>query len=121
MDWGKAKVQILQQISVGTDLNTSDSSHRVVLDIRENISSKRYGYKNEPGFKVRIGSSSSIPIPFSVLKQCYSALGKSTGYNGDFFRNHFPKQASDHPCHVHVVGQIFVAAGLANEYDYEYR
>lgn len=121
MEWGKAKVQIIQNVSVGTDLNTSDSSHRTVLEIRKNIYSKRYGYKNESGFQVRIGSSSSIPIPFSVLKQCYGALAKSSGYNGDFFRNHFPKQADDHPCHVHVVGQIFVAAGLAKEYDHEYR
>jgi hypothetical protein len=121
MSWSQAKVQIAQSIKVGTGLNTANSSHRVVISLRNDISSARYCYNNEDGFQVQIGSASSISIPFSMLKSCYGALSSKNGYDGDFFRQHFPKQAADHPCHVHVVGQILVRAGLAARHGNSYR
>src|SRR5438105_2482112 len=104
MSWFQAKGQIVQNVKLGANLNTANSSHRVVTVLRSDISSARYGYNNEDGFQVQIGSASSISIPFSMLKSCYGALSSKNGYGGDFFRQHFPKQAADHPCHVHVVG-----------------
>ena len=62
---------------------------------------------NESVFVVQIGTNISIIVPLGVLKVCHIALHTANGYDGDFFRKHFPLQASDHPCHVHVV------AGLA--------
>lgn len=121
MSWSQAKNRITQSIRVGKDLNTTNSSHRVVLSLRNDISSKRYRYKNEGGFQVQIGLGSSISIPFSILKSCYGAISSKNGYDGDFFRQHFHKQAADHPCHVHVVGQIFVKAGLATQHGNSYR
>jgi hypothetical protein len=55
-----------------------------------------------------------------MLKECFIQLQTSDGYGGKFFRERFPNQAQDHPCHVHVVGQIFVVAGLAREEDGQY-
>ncbi len=121
MTWSHAKNQIARRIKVGTDLDTGNSSNRVVLSVRSDISSNRYGYNDEDGFQVQIGSGSSIPIPFSMLRSCHGALSSQTGYDGDFFRQKFPKQAADHPCHVHVVGQIFVKAGLAAQHSNSYR
>lgn len=121
MTWTQAKNRISQRIKVGTDLNTANSSHRTVLSIRNDITSKRYGYNAEDGFQVQIGSGRSISIPFSMLKSCYVAISSKPGYGGDFFRQHYPKQLADHPCHVHVVGQIFVNAGLATQHDELYR
>ena len=121
MTWSRAKSQIAARIQVGTDLNTVKSSNRFVVNLRNDISSKRYGYNNEDGFGVRIGSTSSISIPFSMLKACYGALSNRTGYDGTFFRANFSKQATDHPCHVHVVGQILVKAGLAAQHGNSYR
>ena len=121
MTWPQAKSQIARRIAVGTDLNTSNSSHRVVLSTRNDISSNRYGYNNESGFQIQIGSGSSISVPFSMLQSCYGALSTKTGYDGDFFRKHFPKQSADHPCHVHVIGQVFVKAALATQHGKSYR
>ena len=121
MSWSQAKSRIVKNIRVGTDLNNANSSNRVVLSLRNDISSNRYGYTNENGFQVQIGSASSIPIPFSILKICYGALSRQNGFAGAYFRQHFPKQAADHPCHVHVIGQIFVKAGLARQHVNSYR
>lgn len=121
MTWSQAKNQIARLVKVGTDLNTASSSHRVVLSVRNDITSARYSYNNEDGFQVQIGSASSIAIPFSMLKQCYGALTASQGYDGGYFRKHFPNQAADHPCHVHVVGQILVRSGLATQRGRSYK
>ena len=48
-----------------------------------------------------------------MLKAYFFAMKSPDGYDSDFFRQRFPIQAKDHPCHVHVVGQIFVVAGIA--------
>lgn len=121
MTWAQAKSRIARRIRVGTDLNNLNSSHRIVLSVRNDISSSRYGYNNEDGFQVQIGSDSSICIPLSMLRTCYGALGSQNGYGGAFFRQHYATQAGDHPCHVHVVGQIFVTAGLAMRQGNSYR
>lgn len=113
MTWIHAKEKIFKKIIQGTDINSPNTNYRIVLEVREDISSARYGYNNETGFVVQIGENSSICIPLKMLKHCYGALGLDGNYDGKFFRKHYPLQAKDHPCHVHTVGQIFVVAGLA--------
>ena len=113
MDWEDAQDKIKAYIKVDTDLNTPSSSRRVVESVASPIYSKRYGYRNESGFVVPIGQSAKLKIPWSILKKCFSQLNSSEGYSGASFRKQFPLQAKDHPCHVHVVGRIFVVAGLA--------
>lgn len=113
MTWIHAQKEILGKINQDTDLNSSHTTYRIVLEVRENISSARYEYKNEAGFIVQIGKDSSIKITFKMLQKCYSALHSHGNYDGKFFRKHYPLQAKDHPYHVHTVGQVFVVAGLA--------
>ena len=113
MSWIQAKNKILKKIVHGTDLNSVNTTYRIVLAVRQNISSARYGYKNETGFAVQIGKNNSIFIPISMLEKCFGAFDLQGNYDGNFFRNHFPLQAKDHPCHVHTVGQMFVVAGVA--------
>ncbi len=113
MTWIHAERKIFRKIKEGSDLNSSNTTYRVVLEVRDDISSARYGYNNETGFVVQIGRNSSISIPISMLKSCFSALSSGGNYDGKFFRKHYPLQAKDHPCHVHPVGRIFVVAGLA--------
>jgi hypothetical protein len=55
-----------------------------------------------------------------MLEKCFLPLSLNEVYDGDYFREHFPLQAVDHPCHVHVVGQIFVKAGLAKQINLQY-
>lgn len=121
MNWETAKQKIKTNIKVGTDLNTKRSSKRFVESANAVFDSARYGYNGEEGFIVRIGTSESsvVKIPWSMLGSCFEASKTKSGYNGDYFRKKFPKQAEDHGCHIHVVGMIFVQAGVAS-YDESY-
>ena len=113
MEWPIAQIKIQRSIKLGTDLNTPNSTYRYVLSTNATIKSVRYGYKSESGFIVTIGKTSSISIPWGMLKQCFFQLQSLQGYDGKYFRERFPIQAQDHPCHVHVIGQIFVVAEIA--------
>jgi len=121
MDWKIAEQKIKKNIKVGTDLNTKRSTRRYVESANAVFDSVRYGYDGEEGFIVRIGTNdgSVVKIPWSMLESCFGALKTKPGYNGDYFRKKFPKQAEDHGCHIHVVGMIFVQAGVAS-YDDSY-
>ena len=112
MNWNQAQAIIKDKIRIGVDLNTKNSKYRFVDSIETEINSQRYGYSNESGYVILIGKSNKVSIPWSMLKICYFQLQSAEGYDGKFFRKHFIKQAQDHPCHVRVVGQIFVVAGI---------
>lgn len=113
MDWNAARSLISKKITPGTDLNTENSTYREVIQVNKIINSRLYGYRNELGFYVSIGKTAKINIPWSMLRVCFEMLASPSGYNGTGFRDKFPEQASIHPCHVHVVGQLFVRTGIA--------
>jgi hypothetical protein len=113
MTWNEARELIRHNISLDTDINTEQSTFRKIMNI--NHYCNRYDYNNELGFSVRIGQSTQIEIPWSILHNCFNALSLPKGYNGTFFREHYQTQAEQHPCHVHVVGMIFVVSGIANK------
>ena len=115
MNWPKAMKQIKATIRVGTDLNTDRSSYRFVVAVGRLGASARYRYRGDKGFVVQIGTNSVISIPWRMLQLCFAALECGRGYDGTFFRSYFPLQASDHGCHVHVVGQILMRGGLARQ------
>ena len=119
-DWFSAQAKINANILIGTDLNTSFSSFRKIKSICTDINNERYGYFKEKGFEVSIGQSTKVKIPWSMLEKCFAALSSTEGYSGKFFREFYPQQAKDNPCHVHVVGQIFVVSGLANTENRKY-
>ncbi len=113
MEWTDAENRIQTRVRVGADLNTSSSTYRRVLSVDVPIDSARYGYRGERGFEVAIGQTNRVKIPWSMLEECFAQLSDPDGYSGAFFRKRFPVQVRDHPCLVHVVGQLLVAAGLA--------
>lgn len=100
MKWQEAKIIIKNNIRVGTDLNTAKSHFRFVEAI------------NEQELSISIGKANCISISWEILEKCYQAV-ISYGYDGIYFRKFYPIKASNHPCYVHVIGQIFIAAGLA--------
>jgi hypothetical protein len=114
MDWNEAQTIIRATILPGTNVNTPDSTQRFVLAIDAPMHSSRYGYRDERGVTVSIGRSAKLNVPWTMLKECFAQLSESAGYDGAFFRSRYPLQAKDHPCHVHVVGQLLVYAGLAD-------
>ena len=115
MEWEEAKSIISDEILEGTNINTSRSELREVLQINHNC--HKYNYNGEKGYLVKISNSeqNNLDIPWSMLEKCFSALKSHKGYNGEFFREHFPKQAKSHGCHVHAIGMIFKRAGIADE------
>jgi hypothetical protein len=113
MDWTIARQLIALSVVVGTDLNRPGTRYRRVLEADACFNTPRFSYQGQRGFRVSIGTNHSIEIPWSMLEVCFGQLGEPGGYSGTFFRQRFPPQASEHPCHVHVVGRIFEVAGVA--------
>jgi len=114
MNWPEARRIIESALEPGTDLNTQASKLRFLKQKDAVFSSRRYGYQRQRGLAVSIGKGSVLKIPWPMLEACFEALHSSAGYSGTFFRRRFPLQARDNPCHVHVVGMIFVRAGVAD-------
>jgi hypothetical protein len=51
-------------------------------------------------------------IPFLLLKTVYEDTLANNGDTTESFCKHYQKQVTNHGCHVHVVGRIFVRAGI---------
>jgi hypothetical protein len=105
MDWNEAQGRIQTNIKVRTDVNSPDSTYRFVKSV-----------DNERGFVVPIGRDNSIRIPWSMLEKCFNQL--SCGFNKASFEEAFPSycnlQGNAHKgCYIHVIGQMFVKAGVA--------
>ena len=114
MNWTEARRIIEDALESGTDLNTQASKLRFLKEKDAVFSSRPYRYQRQSGLAVSIGKRDVLKIPWSMLEACFEALQGSEGYSRTFFRPRFPLQATDHPCHVHVIGMIFVRAGLAD-------
>lgn len=121
MNWKNAKKKIESNIIAGTNINTEKSTYRIVESTNSLINSKRYNYYTEFGFVVPIGKTNKIKIPWNVLKECFLQAGSTEGYGSKFFKKRYPLQYKDHPCHVHVIGQIMVIGGVAKFVDGRYR
>ena len=108
MQWIEAKDKIAEKIRPTTDINTCESTFRKV---RETPLQNHQGY-----FVVPIGAVNTIRISWSMLKECFDQLMSDNGYSGQSFREKSPQEAKRHPCYVHVIGQIFVKAGIARQH-----
>jgi hypothetical protein len=84
MEWFDAKKIIQAQIKKGTDVNTAKSTFRTIDAVDARIESRSYGYRNQTGFVVRIGTDTFIDIPWSVLQECciYSHPERERGNTG---------------------------------------
>ncbi len=120
MEWSVAKALISKRIFINCDLNTAESRWRRVLETGPLRDQKTYGYHNETGFVVSVGIVNSISIPWKMLEICFKALYTAEGYDVKFFKSMYRLQEKHQNCHVHVVGQIFVRAGLARRVGSKY-
>jgi hypothetical protein len=108
MDWDQAQGNIKTNITIGTHLNILSKYRRVIL-------------ADENGFIVSIGKNITIPVPLSMLKACFFPLNTTNGYDCKFFKGNFSEYYRNHGCYVQVIGQIFVAAGIAERIGRKYR
>ena len=112
MNWKEAETLIRHKIIVGMKLD-----NRTVLE-GPDFRCWGYDYNGTPGFKIKIGSTTCIEIPLSMLQAVYSdAVANNKIYENKVFKNRFERQLKSHGCHVHVVGKIFEKAGIATQID----
>lgn len=102
VDWYKACASIESRIKVNDDINSQWSTLRSILG------------KNDNGFVVKVGATSSIIISYDMLKECFNILLTPQGFSREQFRRIYPRQNVNKPCYFHCIGQIFCRAGLAN-------
>jgi len=114
MDWEIAYKRITDNITRGTRLDPG-SRYRKVLECPD-YECYHYDYNGAPGYKVTIGKSTNVEIPVFMLKKIFEeSLSKNGIYENRDFKISFEKQCHQHPCHVHVIGRIFLAAGIVEQ------
>lgn len=108
MNWTEAQARIMTLHSQ-TNLNTARSNYRSLREV------------SHDGVVVSIGKKAQLMLPWALLEECFNSLLCPTGYSGKWFREHYPQLAQNHPCHVHVIGRLFVVAGIATKDNTGYR
>jgi hypothetical protein len=113
MNWNQAKEQLGINLKKGVHFDPT-SMFRTISEIPAFYKCRAYNYSWKNGFKIKIGTNNYIEIPWLMLRTIFEATRINNNiYNNNVFVNHYPDQAKDHPCHIHVVGQMFVKAGIA--------
>lgn len=112
MNWQQAQALILQHIGVPLHLDP-DLAYRFITE-GPNYPCFQYNYNGAEGYRVQIGATNYVQIPFTMLETIFQASVQNGGiYNNGVFAHLYPQQLNNHGCHVHVVGKIFEWAGVA--------
>lgn len=110
MNWKESERLIRHNIKVGMKLDS-----RTVL-AGPDFQCWGYDYNGTPGFKIRIGTTTCIEIPFIMLQTVYSdAIANKRTYENKVFKNKYERQLKSHGCHVHVIGRLFEKVGVATQ------
>jgi hypothetical protein len=119
MNWNKALSLINQHVIVGVHLDRNSQYRYILEGPKYSCHGRIYNYAGEKGYKVQIGANNYIEIPFTMLEAIYSATTLNNGiYDKNIIFNIYPRQANSktgHGCYVHVVGKIFVLAGIMKQ------
>jgi hypothetical protein len=87
MNWKEAEILIRHTIIVGMELD-----NRPVLE-GPDFPCWGYDYYGTPGFKIRIGTTTCIEIPFIMLQIVYSdAIANNRTYENKVFKNIYERQ-----------------------------
>lgn len=117
MTWAEAQKLIELNLIENTRFDPS-SDIRLIIKTPQNYNCRTYNYNLETGFKVKIGKNSYIEIPWSMLENMFEDSKNETNgniYRNPVFVNRYPDQAHNHGCHIHVIGKMFVYAGVARQ------
>lgn len=115
MNWLNIEQQIKDSVKVGDKIQEDSKYRNVMAGPDFPCTSNVYGYNGALGYRVKIGKGKGnfLDIPFILLKTVFEDTLANHGiYNRGIICKHYQKQVSDHDCHVHVVGRIFVHAGI---------
>lgn len=120
MAWNEAHNLIIENILVGTDLNTARSTYRFVHEIPPYHCTRRE-FLGLPGFKVKIGLINCIDVPMVMLESIYEhSVVNNQIYNHEVFNQLYPDIHGVKGCYVHLVGKIFQVSGIAIHHDGNY-
>ncbi|MFY0689798.1 MAG: hypothetical protein JXQ90_21695 [Cyclobacteriaceae bacterium] len=114
IDWNQAKQRLEDNIQRDFDL-TSRTTYKIVVATPPY---KCKNYENAIGYRIQVGKVSFINIPFEMLEKLFlSALSNNGIYENAIFKQLYPKQLSQKPCHVHSIGLLFEKAGVMTKRD----
>jgi hypothetical protein len=109
LNWKDAHSSIEKNITIGTYLGNIDYHNILIIDI----------YRD--GFEIKIGSGKSFNLRWFILEHCWKAMNAKQVFNELVFKEIFDDGCFDNPHLVHIVGQVFVKAGLARSHEQIYR
>jgi hypothetical protein len=114
MIWNKALELLKKNIQLGLHL-TPNKNFKIVREIPPY---KCKNYNNSEGFRVQVGTNTSVNIPLHMLETIFEAtkLNNNT-YNRTIFETNFPRELNAKPCNVHSVGKLFEHAGIMQMVD----
>ncbi|MDI9864231.1 hypothetical protein QM480_07840 [Flectobacillus sp. DC10W] len=115
MNWLNIEKQIRESFKVGDNIQEDSKYRNVIAGPDFPCRSKVYDYNGDLGYRIKIGKGKDnfLDIPFLLLKTVYEDTLVNNGrYNKNVICKHFQKQVTNHGCHVHVVGRIFVRTGI---------
>jgi hypothetical protein len=117
MKWANAVNQIINKIEVGTNLNTNNSNYRFVSDVPP-IDSGSNDLEKELCYRVIYNKyKHKLSISINMLENIFKDTIENKGiYNRAIFKKNHKKNLV-HGCNVHIVGMIFVKAGIAKAID----
>jgi hypothetical protein len=109
MNWNEAKALLENEIVIGQHL-ANNGRYKIVKEIPPY---QCKNFNNDKGFRIQVGETSFINIPFSMLKCLFEASVLNNGqYNNLVFAEFYPRELNNKPCYVHSVGKLFENAGV---------
>jgi hypothetical protein len=114
MKWTKALPLLMRKITLNLHL-TPEKNFKIVRDIPPY---KCKNYNNSEGFRVQVGTNTSVNIPLHMLETIFEAAKQNNNtYNRAIFKTTFPRELNAKPCNVHSVGKLFEHAGVMQMVD----
>lgn len=112
MNWDDALPLLLAKIKEGTKLDTN-FNYKVVLQTPP-YKCFKYDYNGEEGFKVSVEKNQYVEIPISMLKNIFKLSKMNDNcYDRKIFIANYPQQTIQRIGHIHIIGKMFVHAGIA--------
>lgn len=112
MKWEEALKLIVANIKVGIKLD--DNFKYKNVEQTPPYKCFKFDYNGEEGFLIKVSKVQSIEIPLSMLKNLYlSAQANDNCYDRSIFISKYPHQTIQQIGHIHIVGKMFVHAGVA--------
>lgn len=107
MPWLDAQQLILNHVHQGLRIDPTSRYRSVVaVPVHNN--------GGAPGFRVQIGATNHIELQMAMMEAVYNATVANNGeYNNAVFAGLYPNKLQNKGCYVHVVGNMFVTAGIA--------